>query len=472
MPIRNTVILVCCLAAVLMLPVAAASTDSGESPPAPPPYAINRADENYEYLRDPARRGDLFDPIKYMPLNASGSWYLSLGGDARERFESFSNPNWGAGPEGSAYFLQRYLFSSDLHMGEHVRVFGQLQSSLESGRTGGPRSSDRDELDAHQLFLDLRFGLPGDGSIVIRPGRQELIYGSQRLIAINDTSNHRKSFDGIRTMLRTGDIRVDAFAAEPVQIKPRVFDDGTDRDRALWGLYSVLPIPCLPGGNADLYYLGYRNRDAEFEQGSARERRHSIGTRIWRTAKPLDYNFEFLYQWGSFGRGDIQAWAAESDTGFTIGALPLHPRLGLKANVMSGDRDPENATLQTFNPLFPTGSYFSEDGLIGAINLMDLNPSLTLELRDDLKLTANWDFFWRESLDDGVYNSSLALVRSGKENDARFVGDQAQVQLDWTVDRHLSLRAIYAHFFTGEFLKETGPADDVDYFTTYMQYRF
>ena len=42
----------------------------------------------------------------------------------------------------------------------------------------------------------------------------------------------------------------------------------------------------------------------------------------------------------------------------------------------------------------------------------------------------------------------------------------------WRVDRHLSLTVNYAHFFSGSFLKDTGPAHDVDYSTAWLTYKF
>ncbi len=265
---------------------------------------------------------------------------------------------------------------------------------------------------------------------------------------------------------------MDGFATKPVETNRYVFDDGPDNNRGLWGLYSVFPLPVIPKGNMDLYYVGYYNREARFDQGSARETRHSVGTRLWRIAKPIDYNFEFIYQWGSFGNGDIRAWTAASDTGYTFDSLPLRPRFGLKANITSGDRDPNNPDLQTFNPLFPKGAYFSEDGLIGPANHIDLNPSVDLHFTDSLILSLNWDFFWRESIHDGIYNNAVVLVRSGKNSTARYVGSQPQAQLQWNIDRHITFIAIYAHFFAGEFLRETGPGKDVDYVTTWLTYKF
>ncbi len=463
---------------ILLIIVIALLITSGQvfakdpSPSVVPPYRLLRYDEDYSYLRDPARRTDFWDSVKYIPLDAEGSWYLSVGGEARERYEYFHNPTWGQDPQDNGYFLQRYLLHGDLWMGRHLRLFGQLQSSMEDGRRGGPRPTDEDELDLHQAFLDVKFNMGADGSIVLRSGRQELAYGSQRIISVREGPNVRQSFDGFRAILHMGEVRLDGFATKPAETNRHVFDDGPDNNRALWGVYSVFPLHILPMGNVDLYYVGFYNRHGRYDQGASRETRHSMGTRLWRTAIPLDYNFEFIYQWGSFGNGDIRAWTAASDTGYTIESLPFRPRFSLKADIASGDENPDNPDLQTFNPLFPKGAYFSEDNLIGPVNFIDINPTIDLHFTDRLGLSLNWDFFWRESERDGIYNNAVVLVRSGKKSNARYIGSQPQAQLEWDIDRHTTFILCYAHFFAGRFIKETGPGKDVDFMTTWLAYKF
>lgn len=456
---------------VTIMPLTLASAQTGTDIQSPS-YRLNRADEDYTYLCAPGHHTDFWDPIKCWPLNESGSWDLSFGGEARERYEYFNHPGWGDNPKNDGYFLQRYLLHGDLRMGEYARLFGQLQSSLEDGRTGGPRPSDEDELDLHQAFLEVKLALGTDSSLALRSGRQELAYGSQRLISVREGPNVRRSFDGFVIIYREDEVQINAFATKPVQTNRHVLDDGPDQSQALWGTYAVLPVSLLPKGNVDLYYIGLYRRNAIFDQGTARETRHSVGTRLWRSALPLDYNFEFVYQWGTFGNGDIRAWTAASDTGYSLASLPLRPRLGLKANIASGDEDSANPDLQAFNPLFPKGAYFSEAALIGPVNFIDLNPCLDLNLSDRVTLILNWDFFWRESTRDGLYNSAGTLVRSGRSSDAHYIGSMPQAQLSWDINRHLSFTAIYGHFFAGAFLKEAGPGKDVDYVTSWLAYKF
>ena len=91
-----------------------------------------------------------------------------------------------------------------------------------------------------------------------------------------------------------------------------MFDDRLDDAQALWGVYAVgRSSAWLPFGAAlDLYYLGYQDEAARFDQGTAQETRHTVGLRLWGERSGWDWNWELMYQFGRFGRGDIRAWAS------------------------------------------------------------------------------------------------------------------------------------------------------------------
>src|SRR5439155_12678807 len=96
---------------------------------APPAYKLLRYEEDYSYLKDPSRRTDFWDAVKYIPASHREDWYMSFGGFLRERFEILHNGDAGAGPANAhgnnADFLERYLLHDDLHFGPHFRFFGQ-----------------------------------------------------------------------------------------------------------------------------------------------------------------------------------------------------------------------------------------------------------------------------------------------------------------------------------------------------------
>src|SRR5262245_16158779 len=213
------------IAALLLSPIKTRAAEATHRPE----FKLSRQDENWSVLRDPAMRIDVFDPVKFIPLNGDGSSWLTLGGEVRERYEYFDHSNWGKGPQDeNGYLLQRYMIHADAHLGEYFRIFTQFKSGLDDGRNGGPRPTDRDEFDVHQLLADVRVPFDEKDSLTLRLGRQELSFGTQRLVSVRESPNVRQSFDGVRATLRWSEWQFDGFATRPVETKTGVFDDGPD----------------------------------------------------------------------------------------------------------------------------------------------------------------------------------------------------------------------------------------------------
>src|SRR3954466_7275234 len=158
-------------------------------------YSVERWEEDYSNLKNPANRKDFFDPIKYIPLNSAGDQYLSFGGQFRERYDYFNNSNFGTGAQDEdGFFLTRLLAHVDAHFGKNFRIFLQADSAFVNDRVGGGRPGDADFLDIQQAFADVRFPVDNSTAATLRVGRQELIYGAQRLISPNDWVNVRRTF--------------------------------------------------------------------------------------------------------------------------------------------------------------------------------------------------------------------------------------------------------------------------------------
>jgi hypothetical protein len=87
-------------------------------------------------------------------------------------------------------------------------------------------------------------------------------------------------------------------------------------------------------------------------------------------------------------------------------------------------------------------------------------------------MTADWNFFWRESLDDGIYSLSGVPLWPGTPSRARFIGSTPSFTAAWTATRHVTVLASYVHFFAGQYLKDNPPAKDMDYVTVWIDYTF
>ena len=435
-----------------------------------PSYNASRYLEDYRYLKDPARRTDFWDRLKYIPLNDTGSVYLSFGGETRQHFESIRNENWGATVEdNNGWYLQRYLLHADLHMGDRLRLFSQIQSGIETGRSGGPRGVDEDRLDPNQLFLDYS---PASFATV-RIGRQEIIFGSRRFLNYRERPNLRLSHDAVKIMAKAGRTDFTAFAGRPVQIDRDYFDNNSGNEHSFWGLYSVTDVDWTFPQKVDLYYIGLNREQASFDQGTANEIRHTAGVRLSGERGALDYNFEMVVQFGSFGDSPIHAYALNSDTGYTwVLGSESKIRLSLRADIFSGDDDPNEGDLNAFNPFFPKGKHISQLAATGLINQRDLHPRIDIQFNKQWSLRLSTEFIWRDSLDDGIYSIANGLLRTGQASRARYVGTQPEVELKWQVDRHLDIKGIFIFFDAGPFIRETPPGNDIVYLGTMATYRF
>lgn len=299
-------------------------------------------------------------------------------------------------------------------------------------------------------------------------------FGSYRLITSREPTNARLAFDGFRATLNTRPTTIDAFLVRPTDHKIGLFNDGQHDDTAFWGLYSTTPLTEDRRLILDMYYLGLNRESARYQSGFGDELRHSFGVRLSGKAKGWDHDTEAVFQVGTFDQPaasqDILAWTIASNTGHTFEHSAWRPRLGLKLNVASGDDDPSDGRLGTFNPLFPRNNYFSDANLLAPYNFFDIHPTLTVRPTESLSLTAGWDAYFRYSTSDAVF-SPTGIVIPATASDDRFVGSTLTLVADWTVNRHLTLTVSYAHFFRGQVVSDAG-GKDVDYFGVWLTAKF
>jgi hypothetical protein len=437
-------------------------------------YMLLRSDEDWSFLHDENLRDDFFDPIKYVPLRtAARDWFVTFGGEAREVWEQIGNDNWGQSPIMNGYLNERYMGYADIHYGPHFRTFFELKSGIDSFRSGGPRPIDEKRLDFQSGFLEVGGETPS-GSTQLRAGRQELEYGSGRLVDVREGPNVRLSFDGFLLRTKTHAWQIDGFAMRPDEDNQGFFDNAPDHTVGFWGVYATGQIPNRV--QLDLYYLGQDRKHGAFERGTAHEVRQSIGGRVSRSISSdrpgWDYDDEALWQFGSFGAANIRAWTVATETGYGIPTIPLKPRFSVKADISSGDH-PATNTLSTFNPLYPKGNYFGVLATTGPgpINFMDVHPRVEAAAHN-VSLSFDWIFQWRQSLDDGVYAVPGFLIRAADGSRARFVGNRPGTEIRWQVNRHLCFQGDYGVFYAGRFLTETQPGRNLNYWALWASYKF
>ena len=111
--------------------------------------------------------------------------------------------------------------------------------------------------------------------------------------------------------------------------------------------------------------------------------------------------------------------------------------------------------------------------LNGPSNMLRIGPWVAFHLRKNLSLGLDYDFFWRESLEDGIYGLGVKLLRSGLDNRNRYVGSQPSAGAHWQPSPHIGVAAAYTHFSVGPFLTHSAqPGKDVDYAAIWATYKF
>ncbi|MBS7253647.1 alginate export family protein [Flavobacterium branchiicola] len=433
-------------------------------------FKLLRYDENYEFLKDSSR--NFYQNLKFVPLNQEKNFYLSFGGEARYEYVDFNNEDWGRFNIGhNNFLLQRYDLHADIHLGKTFRIFAQLRSALEDGRENGARGIDEDQLNVQNLFLDVNVWQQKDKKITVRAGRQELDYGSGRLISVREGPNARLYFTGGKLMYSSARLSIDAFAMMADTIYTGVFDNKMSKQLNLWGAYSKIIIP--KAGNVDLYYLGFRRDLSVFEEGIAPERRHTIGSRFWKYGGGFIYNLEAAYQFGTFGSGNINAWTGSIDIGYMFENTKFKPTINLRNDYISGDKNQGNGNLQTFNPLYPKGGYFGFSPQVGPVNLIDIHPYATMDLLPTLKMQVDVVFNWRYSTQDGVYRPSGILNLRGSDSNERYIGTAYLANFTYSVNKYISVVSGIQYFKTGAFINDVIPnSKDGVFFNARLGFKF
>lgn len=395
------------------------------------------------------------------PIQPDSSWRVRLGGHARSMFEAYRNPDFGFGGFGEdAWIHHRIKALVSLENEEYFKFTTELTWGEMDGKDQPLSPVDGDQPDFLQVYAQGRLLLPDKSEIVLRLGRQMLIYGSGRLLSHREGANQRLAHDALRVSWRRGVWRVDGLLASPVRIQPGAFDNRSHFDATkLWGVYVTSPSFPGAGHGLDLYYLRLRQEDAPLSPGRT-EIRHTFGTRWFGTADEWNYNHEFILQTGDSGGRDILAGAISVGAGRMFSNFPLKPTLGFKADAVSGGGDQND--VHTFNPLFQANNYFNEGGFVSPSNLWNLNPVLDLQLHRTVSLSLGVNFLWRFDPGDSVYAAPFNAIAGPAPHRERYLGTAYNLSMSWEPHPSLGFSFGLTHHEAGTSITSLG-GKSVDY---------
>ncbi len=443
---------------------AQSGTPASETPERPK-WKFLRFQEDWSVMRliPESQHTDVFDPIKYIPLNEAGTAWVSLGGRGRFRVENWNN--FGFAPaNGDTYLLTRAFLHSDIHVGPALRVFIEAKTANVMGRTlpgKNDRAIDADDLALQQAFLDIQIPIDSPAKFTLRVGRRELLKGKQRLVSPLPWGNTLRHWDGISGILDINGWNIEGFWTRFAPVKPYRFNDSPEGN-TFFGVYGAGKVGSLA---LDVYWLGIDRNVRTFNGTTGKENRHTLGARVEGKVPsiPIDFELEGAYQVGTLGSADIRAFMIASQVGARWADGPWKPRIFVGFDYASGDHSP-GGDVQTFNQLFPLGhAYLGFIDLVGRQNSVDFSHGVTVHPIKKMAFTVAGHKFWRADSNDALYNPGGGVVRTGAAGTSKDIGYEIDLLTKYVFTRHLTGVAGYSHLWAGNFIKQSGPSKDIDF---------
>lgn len=400
---------------------------------------------------------------------------VKFGGEYRLRAESMSGTtfNDNSKNDNQAFYGQRVRLTGVATPADDTTVKITLQDTRTWGDSSAVSLTDTgaNTVDLHESFLQINkfFGTP----IGLKVGRQELVYGDQRLVGSFGWSNNGRSFDALKLMFSNDTVNVDAFTAKVDENNAAA--DESDNDEDFYGIYAT--IKSIPNNTLDVYAL--MNRDGETLSGNE-TKVMTYGARLAGKAVGLDYTVELPMQSGTMQVGateyDVKAMAYAIKLGYTIPNNSLGLRVGAEYDYASGDDDAADTDIETFNQLYPTNhdkyGFMDQQGWknMKAWNVnVSAKPTPKLGVRVDY-----WNFALAEEVDEWYSAGGTALGTLRTSGCTTTCDDQMGTEVDITLNYKYSdavgIQAGVSRFMTGsgaedrlQYATSTASAEDMDW---------
>ena len=348
----------------------------------------------------------------------------------------------------------RVHLHADLHVVAHLRAFveGRLASARGRDLPGGIRTTDRDDGDVQQAFVEVNDIALGAGRWALRVGRQELLFGRERVLSPLDWANARRTFQGAVIDGRDGSLAFTALWVHPVTIVSAAMNV-PDVHTQLWG--AQVTWQHAPTALTDVYAL-VKGVDAAGAVPAAQ--RTTVGA---RTLGPIagtafTYELEGGIQVGSAVNADVQAWMLATDLTRTWGG-PHAPSLTVGADYASGTGSGAPAQSGTWDQLYPLAhAFLGFADALGRRNAIEERIVAQWSATPTVRLRGSLHAFQRASTDDAIYDATGAVLRGNVPNAPRDVGGEADLTAIWRIGRHLRVDGGVARFTPGAFFAATG----------------
>jgi hypothetical protein len=430
-------------------------------------YAPLFYDNNFDYLCNPLYC-DWHPGEQFKRVCVDDCVRLDVGGQYRMRYHSEHNIR-GLGYTGrdDDFLLHRLRLFANAEIGQIGRVYVEGIYAESAFEDFAPRAIEVNRGDLLNAFGELNLWQCCDESLKLRVGRQELLYGSERLISPLDWANTRRTFDGAKLMWKSPDWNVDLFYTQPVAVDPNDFDEPIDEQDffAGWATYKGKKDHTF-----DFYAIQFNNRlaPANFEYTT-------VGSR-W-LGKKEDWLWELE---GGVQFGDNTDGSSHDAGFFTAGVGRQWPRHCWKPTLWAwydwANGGDVRGAGQGFHHLFPLAhKYLGFMDLFARSNIQSPNAQLTLQPCEKVKLLVWYYYLLLEDINDTPYNVNMTPFNAANAPASRELGHEVDLLLTYTLNPRCDVLFGYSHFFAGDYYRQTPGINfqgDADFFYTQVHWNF
>jgi len=440
---------------------------------------------------------------------------LTIGGEARIRYEYRIGSTFGTGCAGAGCNTQsnesagssRVRVNVGYDLSPDVSFFAQVQDARVWGSEGavpattsgiGAVSSSNNNgtgVDLHQGYILVKNILtPG---LSTKIGRQEIIFGDQRLFGNFNWSQIGNSFDAARLTYSIPIVDVDLFWARIADTEATGANNGVifngagvkgSTDQDVYGAYVT--IKPAPSWTIEPYYFLLKDSRPVVAGAfvttpqAPDQARNVLGGRINGKAGGLDATVEGAWEFGGISSGaakgdgtgvggltgfhdlHINAHAEAAKIGYTFEPVPMKPRIGFEVDYASGDNCvnqtgasacTSKGRFNTFDNLYPTNHF-----KFGAMDLMAWKNMVAYQFMVDIKpdpvskVQVNFNLLRLARTADNWYRSAqVVYATSTATNQAASLGQELDIHYWRTFKEKFKFEIGYGHFFSGEYFEKT-----------------
>jgi hypothetical protein len=218
--------------------------------------------------------------------------------------------------------------------------------------------------------------------------------------------------------------------------------------------------------------LIYQSAFSSFNDVMGKENRHTVGLRSNGRIGKLSFNTELIYQFGQLASSEISAFNFETDWQYQLSQRSWLPKLGLKLDFSSGDKQSGDGKIQTFNPLFVNPAIYSLAAVNTPANISSFHPNFSFSPIKKLRVYLDYAVFYRSQENDGLYAPPNFQTRKTNGIKEKHIGDVIGLELQYRFNRNIFFNLRSSYFIAGNFIKASGPAKNTFYIAPTLSLKF